>query len=116
MAVDRAEIRYGATRRHTLVRGAKTPLRSPLALRAILRDRFYRQHAPHALAVCAIFKDEAKFLDEWIRFHARVGVTRFYLYDNGTRDHEYEVLRVRSQATGSSLCSTGEKGESSAAL
>ncbi|HSV24464.1 MAG TPA: glycosyltransferase family 92 protein [Xanthobacteraceae bacterium] len=28
-----------------------------------------------------------------IRFHAAVGVTQFYLYDNGSRDHAYEVLR-----------------------
>ena len=61
----------GAVRGHTIMRGAKTLLRSPHALRAILRDKFYRQHAPHALAVCAIFKDEAKFLDEWNQIPCR---------------------------------------------
>ena len=61
----------GALRGHTIMRGAKTLLRSPHALRAILRDKFYRQHAPHALAVCAIFKDEAKFLDEWNQIPCR---------------------------------------------
>src|SRR6266481_3328707 len=82
-----------AVRRHPIVRNAKVLLRAPLVLRAVLRDTLYRRHAPHALAVCAIFKDEARFLDEWIRFHAGIGVTQFYLYDNGSRDHAYEVLR-----------------------
>ena len=82
-----------AVRRLTIVRGAKVLFRAPLVLRAALRDKFYRAHAPHALAVCAIFKDEAKFLDEWIRFHAGIGVTQFYLYDTGSRDHFRDVLR-----------------------
>jgi hypothetical protein len=82
----------GAIRRHPLVRGAKSILRSPLALRAGLRDRFYRERVEHPLAICAIFRDEADFLDEWIRFHAGVGVTQFYLYDNGSGDHFRDVL------------------------
>jgi len=82
-----------AVRRHPIVRNAKALLRAPLVLRAVLRDTLYRRHAPHALAVCAIFKDEARFLDEWIRFHAGIGVTQFYLYDNDSRDDFYDVLR-----------------------
>jgi hypothetical protein len=82
-----------AVRRNTAVRGAKALLRSPMRLRAEWRDRFYRPKAPHELAVCAIFKDEAQFLDEWITFHAGIGVTQFYLYNNGSRDRFREILR-----------------------
>lgn len=38
------------------------------------------------LAVCAVFKDEARYLPEWVAFHRIQGVERFYLYDNGSSD------------------------------
>lgn len=34
------------------------------------------------LTVCALFKDEAPFLREWVCFHMAQGVEHFYLYDN----------------------------------
>ncbi len=39
------------------------------------------------IGVCAIFKDEAPFLVEWIAFHNMIGVDHFVLYDNGSTDH-----------------------------
>jgi hypothetical protein len=44
------------------------------------------------LAACAIFRNEATYLAEWIDFHRLVGVERFYLYDNGSDDRPQEVL------------------------
>ena len=41
---------------------------------------------PVELAVCAIFRDEARYLAEWVTFHRLQGVERFYLYDNLSRD------------------------------
>lgn len=38
------------------------------------------------LAVCAIFRDEARYLAEWVTFHRIQGVERFYLYDNLSTD------------------------------
>jgi len=38
------------------------------------------------LAVCAVFKDEAEHLPEWVTFHRLMGVEEFYLYDNGSTD------------------------------
>jgi len=35
------------------------------------------------LSICAIRKNEAPYLVEWIEFHQIVGVERFYLYDIG---------------------------------
>jgi hypothetical protein len=46
----------------------------------------------HYLSICALFKDEAKFLREWIEFHRIVGVDHFYLYNNGSGDNYREVL------------------------
>lgn len=38
------------------------------------------------LTICAIFKDEAPYLREWIDFHHSQGVGHFFLYDNGSTD------------------------------
>jgi hypothetical protein len=38
------------------------------------------------LAICAIFRNEAPYLREWIEFHRMVGVERFYLYQNMSDD------------------------------
>jgi hypothetical protein len=59
-------------------------------LLARLRNR--RQSFAHELAVCAIFKDEARYLDEWLRFHHGVGVDHFYLYNNNSSDDFRDVL------------------------
>lgn len=49
--------------------------------------------ANHPLAICAIFKDEAKWFREWIEFHEMQGVTHFYLYNNNSQDHYLAVLK-----------------------
>lgn len=41
---------------------------------------------PVELAACAIFRDEARYLAEWVTFHRIQGVERFYLYDNLSDD------------------------------
>ena len=46
----------------------------------------------HNLSICAIFKDEALYLGEWIDYHLRLGVDHFYLYNNNSRDDYREVL------------------------
>jgi hypothetical protein len=44
------------------------------------------------LAVCAIYRDEARYLREWIEFHRLVGAERFYLYANRCEDDHERVL------------------------
>jgi Glycosyltransferase family 92 len=44
------------------------------------------------LSICAIYRDEASYLAEWIEFHRLVGVERFYLYNNASEDDHLEVL------------------------
>jgi len=46
----------------------------------------------HYLAICAIFKDEASYLAEWIAFHQLMGVEHFYLYNNDSSDDFANVL------------------------
>ena len=40
----------------------------------------------YQLSICAIFKNEARYLREWIEFHRIVGVEHFYLYNNNSTD------------------------------
>ena len=44
------------------------------------------------LAVVAIFKDEGKYLKEWLDYHLLAGVEHFYLYNNDSSDDYQEVL------------------------
>lgn len=44
------------------------------------------------LSVCAIFKNEAKYLKEWIEYHRLVGVDHFYLYNVGSSDSFRKIL------------------------
>lgn len=44
------------------------------------------------IAVCAIFKDEAPYLKEWIEYNKLIGVQYFRLYNNESTDNYLEVL------------------------
>ncbi len=44
------------------------------------------------LSVCAMYRNDASYLREWIEFHRLVGVERFFLYDNLSSDNHEEVL------------------------
>lgn len=46
----------------------------------------------YELAICAIFKEEALYLKEWIEFHKLQGVEHFFLYNNNSSDEYLEVL------------------------
>ena len=51
-----------------------------------------KRRQPAYLSICAIYRDEAPYLAEWIEFHRLVGVERFFLYDHMSQDHHLEVL------------------------
>lgn len=46
----------------------------------------------YKIAICAIFKNEALYLREWIEYHKIVGVEHFYLYNNNSEDDYQSVL------------------------
>ena len=45
------------------------------------------------LSICAIYRNEARYLREWVAFHRIMGVERFFLYDNASTDDHEEALR-----------------------
>jgi hypothetical protein len=67
-------------------------VRAPISFSLRLLDRRIARTAKHELAVCAIFREEAPFLDEWISFHLGVGATHFYLYNNFSTDDFQSAL------------------------
>ncbi len=48
--------------------------------------------AEYNFSVCAVFKNEAPYLKEWIEYHQLIGVDHFFLYDNGSVDGFRKVL------------------------
>jgi hypothetical protein len=44
------------------------------------------------LSVCAIYRNEAPYIREWVEFHRLVGVERFFLYDNNSTDEHTDAL------------------------
>jgi Glycosyltransferase family 92 len=44
------------------------------------------------IAICAIVKDEAPYIKEWVEFHASQGVSEFLLYDNGSGDGLSDIV------------------------
>ncbi|WP_289074346.1 glycosyltransferase family 92 protein [uncultured Bacteroides sp.] len=44
------------------------------------------------LAVCAIAKNEGPYFKEWIEWHRKQGVEKFYIYDNESTDNTKEEL------------------------
>jgi hypothetical protein len=66
---------------------AWTLVRTARRLRVYAGYRGHRGNGPGLeLAVCAIFRDEARYLAEWVTFHRLQGVERFWLYDNLSDD------------------------------
>ena len=45
------------------------------------------------VSICAIFKNEAPYLKEWLEFNRIVGVDHFYLYNNNSEDDYFRVLK-----------------------
>ena len=44
------------------------------------------------LAIVAIFKNEGRYIKEWLDYHLLAGVDHFYLYDNDSTDNYKEII------------------------
>ncbi len=55
--------------------------------------KYDRTQPEHYLAVCAIAKNEGPYFSEWIEWHRRLGVEKFYIYDNESTDGTKEILK-----------------------
>ncbi|NEP77104.1 MAG: tetratricopeptide repeat protein [Okeania sp. SIO3B3] len=50
------------------------------------------------IIICAIFKDEAAYILEWIAYHQAIKVDHFIIYDNGSTDGTTEILQGLAKA------------------
>ncbi|XAR58251.1 hypothetical protein NMG60_11026669 [Bertholletia excelsa] len=41
---------------------------------------------PYEMCVCTMLRNQARFLREWVMYHARIGVQRWFVYDNNSDD------------------------------
>lgn len=56
------------------------------------REEQSQNHKKYKFSICALFKNEERFLKEWIEYHKLIGVDHFYLYDNESCDRSRDVL------------------------
>ena len=63
---------------------ATQDLRQPMSCVVGRREKANRTR--HGLVVCALVRDEAPFLREWLAYHAVAGVDHVYVYDDGSSD------------------------------
>lgn len=54
---------------------------------------FPTREKKYTLSACAIFRNEGKYLKEWIEYHRLIGVDHFYLYNNNSVDRSNRILR-----------------------
>lgn len=56
---------------------------------SVARLKLGRKSSPtkeHSLCVCTMLRNQARFLPEWVMYHARLGVDRWFIYDNNSDD------------------------------
>lgn len=46
----------------------------------------------YRISLVGIFKNEARFLKEWIDYHQMIGIDHIFLYNNNSEDNYHEVL------------------------
>ncbi|KAL3829530.1 hypothetical protein ACJIZ3_018332 [Penstemon smallii] len=49
----------------------------------------YKQHE---ICVCTMLRNQAKFLREWVMYHGKIGVERWFIYDNNSVDDIQNVV------------------------
>lgn len=98
------------------------------ALNSIARLQFRLKPRPppavrkqHQLCVCTMLRNQGRFLREWVIYHGKIGVGRWFIYDNNSDDdieevieslvinHNYNITRhvwpwIKSQEAGFSHC------------
>ena len=75
---------------HSLYRYTRLKFNNAL-IRILFRNK--QPKKKYFLTVCAIFKNESKFLNEWLNYYLLAGVEHFYLYNNFSDDNYLELLQ-----------------------
>lgn len=86
---DHAENRNWKYYIKRMIARAKSIFYRLIILKNVLNDEKKKKYN---VSICAIFKNEAPYIREWIEFHKIVGVEHFYMYNNFSDDNYIEVL------------------------
>lgn len=62
------------------------------AVKLMYKLKHDKTQPQYYLAVCAIAKNEGPYFKEWIEWHRKHGVEKFYIYDNESTDNTKEEL------------------------
>lgn len=46
----------------------------------------------HDLCICTMIRNQARFMREWVMYHAKIGVQRWFIYDNNSDDDVENVI------------------------
>ncbi|KAJ6776867.1 hypothetical protein OIU74_000944 [Salix koriyanagi] len=50
------------------------------------------ERKPHEMCICTMLRNQARFLREWVMYHAQIGVQSWYIYDNNSDDDIEDVM------------------------
>ncbi|KAM3364057.1 glycosyltransferase family 92 protein RCOM [Capsicum galapagoense] len=73
----------------------KQPLESTASPQRRLQPNLPGQKQ-HEMCVCTMLRNQASFLKEWIMYHTRIGVQRWFIYDNNSLDDIDDIIKVLS--------------------
>lgn len=45
------------------------------------------------LAACVMLRNEAPYIEEWIKYHSFLGFDRFFIYENDSIDNTYDLIK-----------------------
>lgn len=48
------------------------------------------------ISLAAFVRNEALYLEEWVKFHSGIGIEHFYLYENDSTDNTVEIIKELS--------------------
>ncbi|KAH7847512.1 hypothetical protein Vadar_027047 [Vaccinium darrowii] len=68
------------------VRGVGKPVVSSVARPSRRLDPDPPTRKRHEMCICTMLRNQARFLHEWVMYHSRIGVERWFIYDNNSDD------------------------------
>lgn len=72
--------------------GRRSPLNS-IARPEIRLESSPKARKRHQMCICTMLRDQARFLREWVIYHARIGVEHWFIYDNNSADDIKTVVQ-----------------------
>ncbi|KAK1410063.1 hypothetical protein QVD17_36596 [Tagetes erecta] len=48
----------------------------------------------HMVCICTMLRNQARFLPEWVMYHALIGVEHWFIYDNNSEDNIEETVEL----------------------